>query len=135
MNNYILKLLKDKIIGKQLYWRIHSTSSSLANMYGKPKVHKLNCALRPIISSVGSYNHELSKYLSELIKNNRTSLSFSYERDSFHFVRKICGVNNSKDEVMISFDVSNLYTNVPVHEAINITLDMQYNRQSSLPIP
>ncbi|CAF4294003.1 unnamed protein product [Rotaria socialis] len=32
MNSYISKLLKDKIVDKHLYWRIHSTSSSLATM-------------------------------------------------------------------------------------------------------
>ncbi|CAF1481526.1 unnamed protein product, partial [Rotaria sordida] len=36
---------------------------------------------------------------------------------------------------MISFDIDNLYTNVPVHEAINITLDMLYKRSSPPPIP
>ncbi|CAF3431518.1 unnamed protein product [Rotaria socialis] len=136
MNNYISKLLKDKVIDKQLYWRIHSTSSSLATMYGQPKVLKLNYPLlRPIISSIDSYNHELSKYLAEIIKSNRTSSPPSYIRDSFEFVKKIIKVNDSKDQVMISFDVDSLYTNVPVNEAINLTLDMLYKRSSSPPIP
>ncbi|CAF3418116.1 unnamed protein product [Rotaria sp. Silwood2] len=135
MNSHILKLLKDKVIDKQLYWRIHSTASSLATMYGQPKVHKLDYPLRPIISSIGSYNHELSKYLAELIKNNRTTPSSSYIRDSFDFVKKICAINDSKDQVMVSFDVDSLYTNVPVNEAINVTLDMLYKRSSPPPIP
>ena len=135
MNKYILKLLKDKVIDKQLYWRIHSTSSSIATMYGQPKIHKLNYPLRPIISSIGSYNHELSKYLAELIKNNRTSSSPSFIKDSFDFVRKICDINDSKDQLMISFDVDNLYTNVPVHESIKIALDIIYKRDHPPPIP
>ena len=49
LNNYISKLLKEKIIDKQLYWRLHSTSASLATMYGLPKVHKSHYPLRPII--------------------------------------------------------------------------------------
>ena len=106
-----------------IYWGIHSTLSSLANTCGQPKVHKLKYPLRPIISSIGSYNHELSKYLADLIRNNRTPLSFSYIRNLFDFVRKIHGINNSKGRVMISFDIDNLYTNVPVYETIDITLD------------
>ena len=84
---------------------------------GQPKVHKVNYPLRPIISSIGLYNDELSKYFAELIKNNQTPLSFSYIGDSFDFVRRICGINNSKDQVIISFGIDNLYTNVPVQEA------------------
>jgi len=71
MYKYILKLFNDKIIDKQLYWCLHSTPSSLATIYGQPKLHQHNYPLRPIISSIGSYNHELPKYLAELITNMR----------------------------------------------------------------
>src|SRR5206468_3622697 len=30
---------RKNVIDKQLYWRLYSTSSSLATMYGQPKVH------------------------------------------------------------------------------------------------
>jgi len=36
---------------------------------------------------------------------------------------------------MISFDVDSLYTNVPVYEAIDITLDMLFKRSSPPPVP
>ena len=135
MNKYILKLFKDKIIDKQLYWRIHSASSSFATMYGQPKIHKINYPLRPIISFSDSYNYQLSKYLAELIKNNRTSFSFSYIRDSFEFVRKIYRINNSKNQIVINFDVDSLYANISVHETINTTLDMLFKKSSPSPIP
>ncbi|CAF5034961.1 unnamed protein product, partial [Rotaria sp. Silwood1] len=131
MNKYILKLYKDKVIDQETYWKIRSTSSSYATMYGQPKIHKLNYPVRPIISSIGSYNHDLSKYLYHIIKNNRSSQSFSYIRDSFEFVKKIIGINNSLNQIMISFDVDNLYTNVPVHEAIEITLDLLFKTPKS----
>jgi hypothetical protein len=135
LNKVILKLLKDKVIDKATYWRIHSTCSSYATMYGQPKIHKINYPVRPIISSIGSYNHDLSKYLYQIIKNNRPAQSFSYIRDSFEFVKKIVGITDSSNQVMISFDVDNLYTNVPVNEAIEITLDMLYKRSIPPDIP
>ena len=135
LNKYISKLHKDKIITKEIYWKIHSTCSSYATMYGQPKIHKTNYPVRPIISSIGAYNHDLSKYLYQIIKNNRPSQSFSYIRDSFEFVKKIIGIQDSANQVMISFDVDNLYTNVPVNEAIEITLDMLFKRSNQLDIP
>ena len=41
MNNYTLELHRNNVIEKQLYWRLHSTSSCLATMYDQPKVHKV----------------------------------------------------------------------------------------------
>ena len=134
LNKYILQLLNEKIIEKQLYWRLQSTSSSIATMYGQPKVHKPNYPLRPIISCVGAYNHELAKYLADIITKNRPDKSFSFIKDSFQFVRRITEMTESKRQTMISFDVDNLYTNVPVNEAIEITLDMLFKRPSPPPI-
>lgn len=135
LNKYILKLHNDKIIEKEIYWKIRSTCSSYATMYGQPKIHKSNYPLRPIISSIGAYNHDLSKHLYHIIKNNRPSQSFSYIKDSFEFVKKIIGIEDSSNQVMISFDVDNLYTNVPVNEAIEMTLDMLFKRPNPPPIP
>jgi hypothetical protein len=45
-----------------------------------------------------------------------------------YFFKKIIGITDSSNQVMISFDVDNLYSNVPVNEAIEITLDMLYKR-------
>jgi hypothetical protein len=135
MNKYILKLYKNKVIDQETYWKIHSTSASYATMYGQPKIHKINYPVRPIISSIGSYNHDLSKHLYQIIKNNRPSQSFSYIRDSFDFVKKIAEMKNSSNQIMISFDVDNLYTNVPVKEAIEITLDMLFKTSKPPNIP
>ena len=46
------------------------SSNNITTAYGKPKTHKHNYLPRSIISSVGLYNHELSKYLAELVKSN-----------------------------------------------------------------
>ena len=126
MNKYILKLYKENVIDKETYWNIHSTSSSYATMYGQPKVHKTNYPFRPIISSIGSYNYNLSKHLYKIIKQNRPDQSFSFVKNSFEFVKKIMEIEDSANQIMVSFDVDNLYTNVPVHEAIKITLDMLF---------
>ena len=135
MNKYILKLFKDNVIDKETYWRIHSTASSYSIMYGQPKVHKANYPLRPIISSIGSYNYELSKYLYGIIKCNKPYQSFSFIKNSFEFVKKLVDIKDSSNQIMISFDVDNLYTNVPVHEAIGVTLNMLFKRPNPPSMP
>ncbi|CAF2145990.1 unnamed protein product [Rotaria magnacalcarata] len=131
MNAYLSILKKEKVIEKALFYQLHSTSSSLAVLYGQPKIHKLNYPLRPIISSVGAYNYELSKYLSNIIKNNRPTKSMSYIKDSFEFVKEIKNITNSNYQTMVSFDIENLYTNIPVHEAIEETLDILFKKEKN----
>ncbi|CAM4855531.1 unnamed protein product [Rotaria socialis] len=131
MNAYLSSLKKEKLIEKALFYQLHSTSSSLAVLYGQPKIHKLNYPLRPIISSVGAYNYELSKYLSNIIKNNRPTKSMSYIKDSFEFVKEIKNITNSNYQTMVSFDIENLYTNIPVHEAIEETLDILFKKEKN----
>ena len=104
-------------------------------MYGLPKTHKSNYPLRPVISSIGSYNHELAKYLLDIIKSDieGKEKSFSFVRDSFDFVKNITEIKHINDDTMLSFDVDNLFTNVPVDEAIEIILNKIYkkNQQST----
>ena len=39
-----------------------------------------------------------------------------------------------KTKIMISFDIDNLYSNIPVNKEVDITLSMLYNRPSLPPI-
>ena len=105
-------------------------------MYGLPKTHKSNYPLRPVISSIGSYNHELAKYLLDIIKSDieGKEKSFSFVRDSFDFVKNITEIKHINDDTMLSFDVDNLFTNVPVNETIEMVLNKIYkkNQQSNM---
>ncbi|CAF3175566.1 unnamed protein product, partial [Rotaria sp. Silwood2] len=69
LNNYIFSLFKEGIIDKKLRRQLQSTCSSISVFYGLPKVHKNGYPLRPIISTIGSYQYQLSKYLAKAIRN------------------------------------------------------------------
>ncbi|CAF4823311.1 unnamed protein product, partial [Rotaria socialis] len=97
-------------------------------LYGQPKVHKTGYPLRPIISTIVSYNYSLSKYLAKLISNHRTETPPSYIKGSFELVKKQKTITIKTTTIMVSFDVESLYTNVPVKEAIELALDIIYKR-------
>ena len=131
MNRIIRDLYNSQLIDKSLFWKLHSTSSSLSGLYGQPKVHKVGYPLRPIISSIGSYNYNLSKYLTKVIQNHKTETPLSFIKDSFAFVNKLRTIKTNSNDTMISFDVESFYTNVPVKEAIEIALDLVYKSKKS----
>ncbi|CAF3570708.1 unnamed protein product [Rotaria socialis] len=137
LNKYIYSLLKDGIIDQKLRFRLQSTCSSLSVFYGLPKIHKTGYPIRPIISTIGSFQYELSKYLAKAIKDSSPQAD-SDIKDSFEFVKKIKNtiLSQEKSYIICSFDVESLYTNVPVEEAINVTLDFIFKlKQKNANIP
>ena len=69
-----------------------TSESRLGIMYGLPKVHKSGLPLRPILSTVNSYNYCLSKYLVYLLKPFTVG-SFSV-KDSFTFASEVGKLRN-----------------------------------------
>lgn len=135
-NKYIYSLFKDGVIDQKLRLRLQSTCSSLSVLYGLPKIHKTGYPIRPIISTIGSFQYELSKYLAKAIKDASPQAD-SYIKDAFEFVKKIKStiLDKEKSYTMCSFDVESLYTNVPVQEAINVTLDFMFKPTKNINIP
>ena len=55
-----------------MYKEIYPCGSKPATIYGLPKTRKMlfdseDSSLRPIISSIGTYNYDLAKFLTELL--------------------------------------------------------------------
>ena len=97
--------------------------------YGLPKIHKPSCPLRPIVSSVGSVTYNLSKHLNDIL-SPMVGKSEHHILNTEKFVDKLKTLSLEPDEVMISFDVSALFTSVPVNEACQIIHDRLQEDQS-----
>ena len=129
-NRLIDFLLKNKIINLAMKNDLRSTGSRPGIVYGSPKVHKRGAPLRPILSTCGSFNYKLSKYLASLLAPLYISDSY-VTHDSFEFAKEI--VNTKNDNfVMASFDVESLFTNVPVQETVDIILELCFPLADSI---
>ena len=102
--------------------KIMPVGSKAGIMYGLPKIHKEGSPIRPIISSIGTYTHKLAQYLDEIIKPGLSNNEFMI-KDNFDFVNIMSETKINQDEYIVSFDVSSLFTNVPVNETIEIVLN------------
>ena len=107
--NRILRGLKGTI-GEFVYSELYSSGSRPGYIYGLPKIHKPNIPLRPIISSIGTFNYNLAKFLVRILKP-LTSNEFNI-LNSASFIRDLC-LRPSNHVVMASFDVVSLFTNIP----------------------
>ena len=93
-------------------------------MYGLPKIHKENITLRPILSMIGSSQHELAKWLAEILAPVLQLYSSHCVKDSFTFANFIqnCNLEPAKT-FLCTFDISRLFTNFSLDETREICAD------------
>ena len=112
-------LEKNGEITSGLYNRLRPPESEPLRIYGLPKIHKPDVPLRPIVSCIGSPTYQLSKYITSLI-SPLAGYTSSHVKNSRHFTEMIGSVHVESIEILVSFDVSSLFTNVPADEAISV---------------
>ena len=127
-----LKKLRDEgKIDPQLYKKMEPIGSQPARLYGLAKVHKATVPLRPVLSMLGSAYHKVGLQVAEWLsvvpecKINCSTKTISDMLGSIHL---------EDDEELVSFDVSSLYTNVPVMEAIDTCTDLLFNGEHDPPV-
>ena len=115
------RAMKDKYaIPRHSYLKIYPSGSNLSRFYGLPKIHKENTPLRPIVSGCGSPTHKMAQHLAQILKplaGNTDSLI----RNSSHFAEEINNEIVRENEELVSFDVENMYGNINVDQAMEIT--------------
>ena len=85
--------------------------------------------MRPIVSSIDSYNHKLAQYLGSLLSPHIPSNYTT--KDSFTFIEDIKQLN-TYGKFLISFDVTSLFTNIPLEETMNIAVDTIFQSYPSV---
>lgn len=95
------------------------SNPKVATLYALPKIHKNPISMRPICSNVNVPNEHLAKYLVETLKNY--PIDFGYNvKNTFELVDKIKEIKLKRGEILGSFDIVNMYPNIPADEAITI---------------
>ena len=115
---------------------MYPSGSAPARIYGTPKMHKFSSSdsfpkLRPIVSSIGTFNYNLARFLcdllSPLVPNDYSC------KDTFSFVFQIKNANLSKIFI-VSYDVTTLFTNITLQETIDIAINLIFNHNLNLNI-
>ena len=115
---------------------MYPSDSAPARIYGSPKMHKFSSSdsfpkLRSIVLSIGAFNYNLVHFLcdllSPLVPNDYSC------KDTFSFVFQIKKANRSK-EFLVSYNVTSLFTNIPLQETIAIAKNLIFNHNPNLNI-
>ena len=102
-----------------------------ARVYRNSKTHKLKCktdklSFRPIVSSLGTYNYKLAKFIGGTLNpiipsQHRATGSFSFCTET----QEVSACN----KFMISYDVCNLFTNIPLEETIKLAVNLIFEKR------
>jgi len=132
--NRVVKILKDMRsndqIDEKLFKKLKPVGSQPPRLYGLAKVHKINIPVRPVLSMPGSAYHPIAEQVAEWLetvpecKINSSTKSIS---------DKLKHIELAEDEELVSFDVSSLYTNVPVIESINVCAELLFRDSMKKP--
>ena len=134
VQRFLRKLKTKGKLDNDIYNEIYPTRSQPARIYGLPKIHKLKVpntlpTFRPILSSICTYNYELSKFLYSILQpcipNEYTTAN------TYSFASELKNIDTS-NKSMISFDVSSLFTNIPLNEPIDLAVSYILHNNSYL---
>ena len=115
---------------------MYPPGSAPSRIYGIPKMQKFSSSdsfpkLRPIVSSIGTFNYNLARFLcnllSPLVPNDYSS------KDTFSFVFQINNANLSR-KVLVSYHVTSLFTNILLQETVDIAINLIFNHNPNLNI-
>jgi hypothetical protein len=132
-NNYFTKLARD-ITNKQQYnlrnsinkcknlvstnnkWKYINMNPSAPCIHGTIKLHKQEKSIRPIVNWKDSPGYKLAKYLYKIL-NATLQLPNAFNlQNSSKLAHSLKQVKIGKNTRLYSFDIENMYTNIPIHE-------------------
>ncbi|XP_065654895.1 uncharacterized protein LOC136081502 [Hydra vulgaris] len=92
---------------------------------------KYSISSRPIVSSIGTYNYQLAKFLRELVSPLIPSEFCT--KDSFTFSKEINQASLHK-HFLVSYDIISLYTKIPLQETIDVAVNSIRNNKVNFKI-
>ena len=104
---------------------LHVKHPRIARFYTLPKIHKEGNPGRPIVNGIGTITEKLSAYIDHHIRALVPQIP-TYIKDTTHFINTIEGIKLSPTDLLVTIDVSALYTSIPHNEgllAINKALE------------
>ena len=131
INNALKKLCQEGRLDDDLRKKLKSTGAKPARIYGLAKVHKEDVPLRPIVSMPATAYDNLGKWISKWLNLVPEGKIDTGTADVSQEIRKL---KLESDESLISFDVTQLYTHVPLNESIELAASKLYQIRDDIPV-
>ena len=116
---YIERMFNDGYIDEKTKKYLVQTNVKPGRFYILPKIHKTGNPGRPIVSSNSHPTERISQFVDYYI-NPLVSTLDSHIKDTTGFLNKLCNLGNlPNNAILVTLDVSSLYTNIPHNQGID----------------
>ena len=118
----IQKIVKESnlVIDKRQRQFLLQKKPSAPILKAQLKLHKIDIPILPVINNSITSAHKLSKYLTK-ISQQHINLNNQYNlNNSINLANDLINIPAQDNYRMITFDIKDLYVNIPIDETINI---------------
>ncbi|CAB4010145.1 Hypothetical predicted protein, partial [Paramuricea clavata] len=117
------------LVINDIFTRSHKSGIHIYKLYiERERDRKRHLAMRPILChATDTYNYKLAKWLDEKLKPLSTK-EYTIP-DPLLFSEELRKKEIQDGEILVSYDVSSLFTNVPVDERIEILVDKAFHNE------
>ena len=116
---YVNRMYHDGLINDKTRQYLIQTDVKPGRFYILPKIHKPGNPGRPIVSSNSHPTERISQFVDYHLQPLVHKLP-SFVKDTNDFLNKLLTIGNlPADSLLVTLDVSSLYTNIPHNEGIN----------------
>ena len=118
----VIKVIKNCPTILDKYWAYHGKvmCPQAPSFFGLIKLHKDDLPIRPVVSYNNAPASKIAKFLNNHLRNvTNFNPSFSV-KNSLHLIDSLKNLTIPYNAKLVSFDVKNLFTNIPVEEVTEI---------------
>ena len=135
VTRYLEQIKQNEDMDKDTYSYLLPKDPRCSRFYILPKIHKnrQNPPGRPIVSANGHPTERISEYVSNILNPLVFKLP-SFIKDTTHFLNKLSSLDNlPNNSLLVSLDVSSLYSNIAHSEGIQATREHLNKRTTQKP--
>ena len=96
---------------------LQTKNPKISTFYILPKIHKPGNQGRPKVNSIGSITEKISAFVDVHLRQFTPRIP-SYVKDTTHFINIMRNLQLYPEDLLVTIDVSSLYTNIPHTEGI-----------------
>ena len=90
------------------------------NIKAQLKLHKIGSPIRPVINNRTTPAYKLAKYITKILSQHITMYNQYVITNSINLANDLTKLELHENHNLITFDIKDLYVNIPVSETLNI---------------
>jgi hypothetical protein len=121
-NTQIINMIKlnNKLIDSDSKFKYIINNPKPPKLNSLIKIHKENKPIRPLINSKTAPNYKIAKLLTHILKD-KLKLENKYNiKNTIELTKKLNTIIVNNNTKLFSFDITNMYTNIPIQNTLNI---------------